>query len=65
MLRRVAPAEVAFFPIRIGERVVNLLYADNGYEPLGEKSFAALAALCQRVAQSYERIILEKKRRLC
>jgi hypothetical protein len=65
LLRRVEPAEVAFFPIRIGERVVNLLYADNGSEALGEKSYAALAALCQRVAQSYERIILEKKQRLC
>ena len=65
LLRRVEPAEVAYFPIRIGERVVNLLYADNGFEPLGETSCAALAALCRRVAQSYERIILEKKQRLC
>jgi hypothetical protein len=45
--------------------VVNLLYVDNGSEPLGDESCAALAALCQRVGQSYERIILEKKRRLC
>jgi hypothetical protein len=65
LLRRVEPAELAFFPIRIGDRVVNLLYADNGPEPLGETSCDALAALCQRVAQSYERVILEKKRRLC
>jgi hypothetical protein len=65
LLRRVEPAELAFFPIRIGARVVNLLYVDNGSEPLGDESCAALAALCQRVGQSYERIILEKKRRLC
>jgi len=65
LLRRVEPAELAFFPIRIGDRVVNLLYADNGSEPLGDTACAALAALCQRVTQSYERIILEKKRRLC
>jgi len=45
--------------------VVNLLYADNGSEPLGDESCAALAALCQRVAGSYERIILERKQRLC
>lgn len=65
LLRRAEPAELAFFPIRIGERVVNLLYADNGSEPLGDASCAALAALCQRVAGSYERIILERKGRLC
>jgi hypothetical protein len=65
LLRGVEPAELAFFPIRIGDRVVNLLYADNGSEPLGDESCAALAALCQRVAGSYERIILERKQRLC
>ena len=65
LLRRLQPDELAFFPIRIGDRVVNLLYADNGPEPLGETSCDALARLCQRVAQSYERVIQEKKRRLC
>jgi hypothetical protein len=65
LLRRMEPAEVAYFPIRIGDRVVNLLYADNGCEPLGETSCSALAALCQRVTQSYERIIHEMKQRLC
>ncbi len=65
LLRSVEPAELAFFPIRIGARVVNVLYADNGRAPLGEDAFPALSALCERAASSYERIIRERKRRLC
>ena len=65
LLRGVVPAELGFFPIRIGDRVVNVLYADNGPAPLAEGSCAALAALCERAGGSYERIILERKRRLC
>lgn len=65
LLRPFEPSELAFFPVRIDGRVVNLLYADNGCEPLGEASCAALTELCERAAHSYERIILERKRRLC
>jgi hypothetical protein len=65
LLRGMVPAELTFFPIRIGDRVVNVLYADGGPAPLGEGAFAALAALCERAGGSYERIILERKRRLC
>jgi hypothetical protein len=65
VLRGVEPAELAFFPIRIGARVVNVLYADNGRARLGEDAVAALSALCERAASSYERIIRERKRRLC
>lgn len=64
LLRGVEPAEVAFFPIRIGGRLVNVLYADNGPEEFGDDACEALAALCERVARSYERIILERKQ-LC
>ena len=48
-------------PVTIRGRVVNLLYADNGADPLGATSAAALAALGQLVAQSYERLILQRK----
>jgi hypothetical protein len=50
-------------PIAIRARVINLLYADNGAEPLAETSVAALAALCGCVARAYERLILERKYR--
>jgi len=49
-------------PVSIGGRVVNLLYADNGSDPLGTTSVAALQALAARVAAAYERIIVERKR---
>jgi len=49
-------------PVSIGGRVVNLLYADNGPDPLGTTSVAALQALAARVAAAYERLIVERKR---
>ncbi len=49
-------------PIRIRERVVNLLYCDNGSNALGETSVAALGALADCAARAYERLILERKR---
>jgi hypothetical protein len=54
--------ELAVFPIRIGERIVNLLYVDNGSEPLAKTSLAALRVLCTAVGRVYERLILERKR---
>jgi hypothetical protein len=65
LLRPALPAELAFFPIRIAERVVNVLYADNGLEPFAPGACEALAALCQRVSTSYARIIVERKKRMC
>jgi len=65
LLRSETPAELAFFPIRIAERVVNVLYADNGQAPLTKAACEALNALCARVASSYARVIVERKRRLC
>jgi hypothetical protein len=53
--------EIAVFPVAIRRRVVNLLYADNGAEALGDASFAALAAVCARLSRAYERLILERK----
>ena len=63
-LRPGTPRELAFLPIRIQQRVVNVLYADHGSEPFGDASWASLVSLCERVAASYERIILEHKQHL-
>ena len=54
--------EIAVLPVRLSGRVVNLLYADNGPEALGDASAAALTAVCARVAAAYERLIRERKR---
>jgi len=53
---------VVVLPVTMRGRVVSLLYADNGPESLGDASVAALAAVCDRVARAYERLILERKR---
>jgi hypothetical protein len=63
-LRPGGPRELAFLPIHIQQRVVNVLYADHGPEPFDDSSWASLVSLCERVAASYERIILEHKRHL-
>ncbi|MFQ5417264.1 MAG: hypothetical protein ACE5FL_09485 [Myxococcota bacterium] len=53
--------EVWIHPIIFRGRVVNLLYADNGPDPLAETSVAALAELCGCVSRAYERLILSRK----
>jgi hypothetical protein len=63
-LSRKGVQEVLVHPIAIRDRVVNLLYADNGSEPLAETSIAALGALCGCVARAYERLILNRKVRV-
>ena len=59
---RPAAHAVLLQPVSIRGRVVNLLYADNGPDPLGDTSVAALAALAHTVARAYERLILAAKR---
>jgi hypothetical protein len=49
-------------PISIRDRVVNLLYCDNGASAFGETSVAALSALANCAARAYERLILERKK---
>ncbi|HXK21750.1 MAG TPA: hypothetical protein VMS55_03635 [Myxococcota bacterium] len=53
--------EIAVLPVRVAGRTVNLLYADNGPESLGDASAAALGAICARVGDAYERLIRERK----
>jgi hypothetical protein len=57
--------EVAVMPIAVGGRVVQLLYADNGAEPLNPASLAALGALCEQTRATWSRIIVENTRRHC
>jgi hypothetical protein len=54
--------EMVLLPICIRDRVVNVLYADNDFEALGETSLAALGALCNCVSRAYQRLILASKR---
>lgn len=63
-LRPGTPREIAVLPIRLAERTVNLLYADNGDDALPETSLAALEALGDVVSAAYRRLILEGRRLL-
>ena len=54
--------EVVVLPLAIRERVVNVLYADNGDQPLLETAVAALEAVGACVSKAYERIIHYRKR---
>ena len=60
-LQREDAREVTVFPILIRDQVVNLLYTDNGQNPLGETGFAALGARATLISRAYERLILERK----
>jgi hypothetical protein len=55
--------EIAVLPVSLAGRVVNLLYADNGPEALGDAPAAALSAVCARVAAAWERLIREERHR--
>jgi hypothetical protein len=57
--------EAAILPVRIRDRVLNVLYVDNGPHPLAESSIAALGAVCDGIARAYARLILLTKRRHC
>jgi MshEN domain len=61
-LGRERAREMVLLPICIRNRVVNVLYADNGFEAIGETSLAALGALCNCVSRAYQRLILASKR---
>lgn len=53
--------EVALFPVAIKQRVVNVLYASTGGEPLGAIAFGALSQLAQQMGAAYEHLILTRK----
>jgi hypothetical protein len=54
-------AQAIVTPVKIRGRVVNLLYADCGPDPVPVTAGAALQALCHCIARAYERLILAKK----
>ena len=60
-LGREAAREIALLPCALGGRVVTLLYADNGAEPLGEGARAALDAVARCVTRAYTRLILTRR----
>ena len=53
--------EMVVLPVKLRGRTVNVLYADNGPQTLGDASVAALETVCCHIARAYERIILHKK----
>ncbi len=59
------PLEAAVLPVAIGGRAVQLLYVDNGPDPLAPSSLAALGALCDTIAATYQRLIVETTRQHC
>ncbi len=64
-LGRDGVCDAVILPVRIRDRVLNLLYADNGSHPLGESSVAALAAVSDCIARAYASLILLRKRDHC
>jgi len=54
--------EIALLPIAIRDRVVNVLYADDGPHPLSETRLGALRALTACIARAYEQLILQRKK---
>jgi hypothetical protein len=53
--------QIAVLPGVVGDRVLTLLYADNGSELLGDAAVAALGAVAARLASAYERLIQARK----
>ena len=60
-LGRSEVAEVVVMPVAINQRVVNLLYLDNGPEPVPVTSIGALHVLTKAMARAYEHVIVERK----
>jgi hypothetical protein len=60
-LGREQARQLAVLPGVVGDRVLTLLYADNGSELLGDAAVAALGAVAVRLASAYERLIQARK----
>jgi hypothetical protein len=54
-------SEVSLFPVSLKTRVVNLLYASQGIDPLGAISFGALSLLADQMGAAYSQLILQRK----
>ena len=62
-LRSPESAELAVYPVLIGERVVNLLVAQAEQGTLGATADAALSALAPLISGAYARLILVQKQK--
>ena len=60
--RATRPATAAVLPISVKNRVINLLYADNGPAAITPEAAGWLQVLARDVGTAYERIILSKKK---
>lgn len=61
-LGRVQPVHALVIPIALKNRVVNLLYTDNGHAPIEAAQAAYLESVAKDMSAAYERIILAKKK---
>jgi hypothetical protein len=62
-LGRESARAVALVPIHIGGRVVLIVWADDGPDPLDLASLDEVVAVCGHAADGFERIIRERKAR--
>jgi len=54
------PSSVFIMPILVHERVMNLLYGDNGHRQHCSNDVGELLILAQRISHSYDQLINEK-----
>ncbi len=54
-------AEVGIIPVRIKNRVVNVIYTDNGPDPIPQTCFAALSSVAAQIGAAYEALILKRR----
>jgi len=62
-LARGAPRTVLVFPVRMRERVVCLLYADNGEAPVSPRRLGDLLMLLSTLGPAFERVLRDQKKR--
>jgi len=62
-LRSGEATEICVFPVRIGDRVVNLLVAQPREGALAASAFAAFSVLSTQLADAYGRLIRESKQK--
>jgi hypothetical protein len=61
LLTEQTSSEVGLFPVSVKTRVVNLLYASHGSDPLGTIAFGALSLLATEMGAAYGQLILQRK----
>ena len=59
---RISAPNVLVMPVRLGRRVVCLLYCDNGAKPVDPSVVADLAVVPQAAARAFSRLILAAKK---